>query len=111
MPALPQTIEDRLRRIEATIRELAGRANIRPALDQVIDGIVRIGSGGTLRVDRADGGQGLYAGDIYFPYEAGGAQRGLLVRDDQGELVLPGQLPSACPARTCSGCGFGTRTA
>ncbi|WP_406298053.1 hypothetical protein OG948_21215 [Embleya sp. NBC_00888] len=88
MPAIPTDLLDRIRRAEDSIRQLAGRVNIRPALDQVIDGIVRIGSGGTLRVDRADGGQGLFVGDIFFPYSNGSPQRGMLVRDDQGELVL-----------------------
>lgn len=95
MPAIPTDLLDRIRRVEDAVRQVTGRMNIRPALDQVIDGIVRIGSGGTLRVDRAGGEQGFYIGDIFFPYEAGGPQRGLLARDDQGVLVLGIYAPGA----------------
>lgn len=87
MPALPQTIEDRLRRIEESVRQVIGRANIRPALDLVIDGLVRIGSGGALRVDHADSTYALYTGDIAYPYTDGSPQRGTVLFHANGALA------------------------
>ncbi|MYW03455.1 hypothetical protein [Streptomyces sp. SID3343] len=98
MPAIPTDLLDRIRRIEDTVRQIAGRVNIRPALDQVIDGLVRIGSGGTLRVDSSSGNQGLLFGDIFFPYQDGSPQRGLLARDDQATLALGIYAPGAASA-------------
>jgi len=88
MPALPTDILDRIKRIEDTLQRIAGRVNIRPALDLVIDGLVRIGSGGTLRVDHITSVAALYLGDIFYPYTTGAAQRGTIIRGDNGQIAL-----------------------
>ncbi|GCD94082.1 hypothetical protein [Embleya hyalina] len=72
MPAIPTDLLDRIRRLEDAVRILAGRANIRPALDEILAGRVRIGEGGTLWVEAPNGevvlATGLYAAGKYGVY-------------------------------------------
>ncbi|WP_435611772.1 hypothetical protein [Streptomyces sp. bgisy159] len=55
MAAIPLDILDRIRALEREVRTLTGRANIRPALDEITAGPVRIGEGGSLEVSAPDG--------------------------------------------------------
>ncbi|MFD6873285.1 MULTISPECIES: hypothetical protein [unclassified Streptomyces] len=48
MPAVPQDLLDRVRDLERRVRELAGRAQMRPALTEIMHGDIRIGEGGRL---------------------------------------------------------------
>ncbi|MFF4454981.1 hypothetical protein [Streptomyces goshikiensis] len=48
MAAIPLDLLDRVRELERRVRELAGRAQIRPALDQILHGDITIGEGGQL---------------------------------------------------------------
>ncbi|MFE3197156.1 hypothetical protein [Embleya sp. NPDC059237] len=72
MPAIPNDLLDRIRRLEDAVRVLAGRANIRPALDEILAGRVRIGEGGTLWVEAPSGepvlATGLYDAGKYGLY-------------------------------------------
>lgn len=88
MPALPQTFEDRMRRLESAVRVLSGRANIRPALDEVLAGTVRIGEGGTLRVEAPTGEDvmtvGRYSDGTYGTYMERGDGTGTAFRMGPG---------------------------
>ncbi|MDX3841725.1 hypothetical protein [Streptomyces europaeiscabiei] len=48
MPYVPQDVLDRLAALEREVRQLRGRAQMRPALNQVLNGDVVIGEGGQL---------------------------------------------------------------
>ncbi|MGW2130465.1 hypothetical protein [Streptomyces coelicoflavus] len=50
MPFVPQDVLDRLTKLEREVRELRGRSQIRPALDQILNGNTTIGEGGALIV-------------------------------------------------------------
>jgi hypothetical protein len=53
--AVPQDLLDRVRALEQKVRELTGRAQMRPALDQVLHGDVVIGEGGRLIAEAPNG--------------------------------------------------------
>lgn len=55
MAANPTDLLDRIRALERQVRELTGRAQMRPALNQVLNGTVVIGDGGQLYVREPDG--------------------------------------------------------
>ncbi|MFJ2017253.1 hypothetical protein [Streptomyces nodosus] len=55
MAVVPQDLLDRINALEREVRELRGRANIRPALSEILHGDVRIGEGGQLIVETPDG--------------------------------------------------------
>lgn len=71
MPYVPQDVLDRLANLEREVRQLRGRAQIRPAMDQILHGDVTIGEGGRLIVRDPDGtavfqtGQTPTVGDYY----------------------------------------------
>ncbi|MEF3114480.1 hypothetical protein [Streptomyces chrestomyceticus] len=62
MAAVPLDLLDRIRELERQVRELAGRSQIRPAMDQVSKGYVRIGEGGAFGVFSPEGKQILGVG-------------------------------------------------
>ncbi|MCX4818354.1 hypothetical protein OG883_00210 [Streptomyces sp. NBC_01142] len=55
MAAIPLDLLDRIRELERRVRELAGRAQIRPALDQILHGDITIGEGGQLIAQTPEG--------------------------------------------------------
>ncbi|MFG7941180.1 hypothetical protein [Streptomyces cacaoi] len=59
MAAVPQDLLDRIRAVERQVRELSGRAQMRPALNRINHGIVTIGEGGQLIV-RAPSGHAIF---------------------------------------------------
>ncbi|MEV5509056.1 hypothetical protein [Streptomyces orinoci] len=59
---MPLDLLDRIRELERQVRELAGRSQIRPAMDQVSKGYVRIGEGGAFGVFSPEGKQILGVG-------------------------------------------------
>ncbi|MGW3511171.1 hypothetical protein [Streptomyces sp. NPDC000994] len=59
MAVVPQDLLDRINALEREVRELRGRANIRPALNEILNGDVVIGEGGRLFV-RAPGGTAVF---------------------------------------------------
>lgn len=83
MPHVPQDILDRLAALEREVRQLRGRAQIRPALTEILNGNVVIGEGGRLIVRDPDGtavletGQSPTVGDYFTT-----------LRRDDGTLAL-----------------------
>ncbi|WIC89738.1 hypothetical protein SEA_SOJO_20 [Streptomyces phage SoJo] len=55
MAYVPQDVLDRLAALEREVRTLRGRAQMRPALNQILAGDVRIGEGGRLICEAPDG--------------------------------------------------------
>ncbi|WP_328620816.1 hypothetical protein [Streptomyces sp. NBC_00354] len=55
MAAIPLDLLDRIRELERKVRELTGRAQMRPALDQILHGDIRIGEGGQLIAQTPEG--------------------------------------------------------
>ncbi|MFH8345007.1 hypothetical protein [Streptomyces sp. NPDC018045] len=55
MAAIPLDLLDRIRALERQVRELSGRAQMRPALNTINHGTVTIGEGGQLRVQAPNG--------------------------------------------------------
>lgn len=64
MAAVPLDLLDRIRDLERRVHELTGRANIRPAMNEITHGNVRIGEGGTLDVRSPGGAQVLGVGQF-----------------------------------------------
>lgn len=100
MAQVPRDLLDRIRRLEAEVAALRGRANIRPALNQVIDGDVHIGSGGRLILDDGDGSVLMYAGDILPDYEDGSTQRGIIFWRADGMTALTQAASDLDPTKT-----------
>jgi len=71
VPYVPQDVLDRIAALEREVRQLRGRAQMRPALNQVLNGDVVIGEGGRLILRDPDGtavfetGQSPSVGDYY----------------------------------------------
>ncbi|MCQ9706594.1 hypothetical protein [Streptomyces sp. BSP1] len=55
MAFVPQDVLDRIAALEREVRQLRGRAQMRPALNQILNGDVRIGEGGRLIAEAANG--------------------------------------------------------
>lgn len=64
MAAIPLDLLDRIRALERQVRELAGRAQTRPAMTQINHGAVVIGEGGSLDVRSPGGAQVLGGGQF-----------------------------------------------
>jgi hypothetical protein len=62
---VPQDILDRIKALENEVRTLRGRAQIRPALNQVLNGDTVIGEGGQFIVRAPGGVEHLRVGDLY----------------------------------------------
>ncbi|MCF2532728.1 hypothetical protein [Yinghuangia soli] len=88
MAAIPQDLLDRIRDLEREVRQLQGRVNIRPAMNKVLKGNVRIGEGGRLIVEDDDQSPLLYTGGIVPDRPDGTTQRGTLMWRDTGELAF-----------------------
>ncbi|MCX5161864.1 hypothetical protein OOK39_21755 [Streptomyces sp. NBC_00264] len=56
MPYVPQDVLDRLANLEREVAQLRGRAQIRPAMNQILNGDVVVGEGGQL-IAKTPGGQ------------------------------------------------------
>ncbi|MET9914578.1 hypothetical protein ABZZ74_49180 [Streptomyces sp. NPDC006476] len=78
MAAVPQDLLDRLAALERAVRQLTGRANIRPALNEINGGAVKIGEGGSLEVIGPNGESAFRAGQ--WPQDGSYGTR--LGRDD-----------------------------
>ncbi|MDT0432813.1 hypothetical protein [Streptomyces salyersiae] len=82
MAYVPQDLLDRINALEREVRTLRGRAQIRPAMNQVLNGDVVIGEGGRLLVRDPDG-------DAVF--ETGQAESGdwfVTMRRDTGDPAI-----------------------
>ncbi|MEU1020263.1 hypothetical protein [Streptomyces sp. NPDC005898] len=62
MPFVPQDVLDRIAALEREVRQLRGRAQMRPALNQILNGDVRIGEGGRLIAEAANGNRVFMTG-------------------------------------------------
>lgn len=82
MAAVPLDLLDRIRELERQVRELAGRSQIRPAMDQVSKGYVRIGEGGAFGVFAPNGEQILGVGHW------GNGEYGLSIRRQDGTPAM-----------------------
>ncbi|RLU85892.1 hypothetical protein CTZ27_26360 [Streptomyces griseocarneus] len=82
MAAVPLDLLDRIRELERQVRELAGRAQTRPAMDQVTKGNVRIGEGGSLGVFSPSGAQILGVGSW------GNGEYGISIKRQDGTAAL-----------------------
>ncbi|MFD7413539.1 hypothetical protein [Kitasatospora purpeofusca] len=88
MPQVPYDILDRIRDLEQQVRDLTGRSQIRPAMNQVLSGDVVVGDGGTFKVNNQVGGTQLYIGGIAPANPDGTPQRGLLLYRQNGSLAM-----------------------
>ncbi|GAA2825459.1 hypothetical protein RMN57_13295 [Kitasatospora sp. CM 4170] len=88
MPEVPYDLLDRIRDLEQQVRDLTGRSQIRPAMNQIQAGNVVIGQGGTLRVDDVDGSPLFYVGKLPVNNPDGSEQRGLVVYRDDGTPAI-----------------------
>lgn len=86
MAYVPQDVLDRIAALERQVRQLAGRANIRPALNQVLNGDVVIGEGGQLMVRSETGVQHLTVGDLNT--HTGETEYGTIIRRRDGSTAL-----------------------
>ncbi|MEV7413424.1 hypothetical protein AB0O04_37090 [Streptomyces althioticus] len=90
MPYVPQDVLDRLAALEREVRQLRGRAQIRPALNQINHGRVVIGEGGTLEVHAPDG-TGLFGVGEFAPYYNhvdGSPQQGVVMQREDGTTAF-----------------------
>ncbi|WP_406296188.1 hypothetical protein OG948_12325 [Embleya sp. NBC_00888] len=88
MAAIPQDLLDRLRTLENQVRELAGRANIRPAMNKVFNGDFTIGEGGRLMVGSQGPDPILWSGWIVPRHPDGSPQRGTFLAREKGGVAL-----------------------
>ncbi|MFB7452849.1 hypothetical protein [Streptomyces sp. NPDC056194] len=100
MAAIPQDLLDRVRALESRLRMLEGRAQIRPALDQILAGDVVVGEGGALAVVHPSGNATLFrVGRIFENPD----EYGTVIRRDDGSIAIslyrgqnnPGTVPQA----------------
>ncbi|MEV5086886.1 hypothetical protein AB0N18_02865 [Streptomyces griseoincarnatus] len=86
MPHVPQDILDRLAALEREVRQLRGRAQIRPALTEILNGDVRVGEGGQLIVSAPGGVRHLTVGHINTFY--GEREYGVFIRRRDGSQAI-----------------------
>ncbi|MFF5501269.1 hypothetical protein [Streptomyces roseolus] len=84
MAAIPQDLLDRFRELESRVRMMEGRAQIRPAMNQILDGDVVVGEGGALSVLHPSGASAFRVGELF----AQTSEYGLVVRRDDGSIAL-----------------------
>lgn len=90
MAAIPLDLLDRIRALEREVRTLAGRAQIRPALNEITSGLVKIAEGGSLEV-WSPTGTGLFrVGSFgpFFNHPDKTAQQGFVMNREDGTLAL-----------------------
>ncbi|MGD6762036.1 hypothetical protein ACOKM5_24185 [Streptomyces sp. BH097] len=83
---MPQDVLDRIASLERQVRELTGRANIRPALNQILNGDVQIGEGGQLIVKAPGGVQHFMVGQLGTRYDE--REFGVIIRRRDGTTAL-----------------------
>ncbi|GGY27885.1 hypothetical protein [Streptomyces xanthochromogenes] len=95
MAAIPLDLLDRIRELERRVRELTGRAQMRPALDKILHGGITIGEGGQFTAQTPTGAETFKVGETgqgdwgIFLRRQGGT-RALTVGDDllQGDQMI-----------------------
>lgn len=86
-PNTPTDLIDRIRTLERAVSDLAGRVNIRPALNTIVGGSVTIKDGGALIVQDTTGDSVLSIGRI-SPDVDGEAQMATVIRRMDGSLAF-----------------------
>ncbi|WP_432194712.1 hypothetical protein [Streptomyces sp. bgisy027] len=90
MAYVPQDLLDRVAALEREVRTLRGRAQMRPALNQILNGRVVIGEGGTLEV-LAPNGTGLFGVGEFGPFYNhvdGTPQQGVVMQREDGSTAF-----------------------
>ncbi|MCT9090582.1 hypothetical protein N4G70_17215 [Streptomyces sp. ASQP_92] len=90
MAAIPQDLLDRIRALEREVRTLTGRANIRPALNEITNGKVKIAEGGSLEV-YSPSGVGLFGVGQFGPFynhPDGTPQQGIAMQREDGTTAF-----------------------
>ncbi|GHJ26993.1 hypothetical protein TPA0910_14260 [Streptomyces hygroscopicus subsp. sporocinereus] len=90
MPYVPQDVLDRIGALEREVRLLRGRAQMRPALNQISHGRVTIGEGGSLEVLAPDG-TGLFGVGAFgsgWNHPDGSPQQGVLMQREDGTTAF-----------------------
>ncbi|MGW1489773.1 hypothetical protein [Streptomyces sp. NPDC002402] len=90
MAAIPLDILDRIRALEREVRTLTGRAQIRPALNEITNGLVKIAEGGSLEVYAPDG-TGLFGVGQFGPFynhTDGTPQQGVVMQREDGTTAF-----------------------
>ncbi|MDH2387638.1 hypothetical protein QCN29_02305 [Streptomyces sp. HNM0663] len=90
MASIPLDLLDRIRALERDVRTILGRANIRPALDEITHGKVKIAEGGTLEVYAPDG-TGLFGVGQFGPaynHTDGSPQQGVHIQREDGTTAF-----------------------
>ncbi|UWM52064.1 hypothetical protein N0X72_25300 [Streptomyces carpaticus] len=83
MAAVPQDLLDRIRMLEQQVRELSGRANMRPALNIVRGGPVSVGEGGYFAAYAPNGTAVFGTG-----HWTGSGRYGLAIRRESGAMAI-----------------------
>jgi len=86
-PNTPTDLIDRIRALERQVQDLAGRVNIRPALNTIVGGSVTIKEGGSLIVEDPDGTQVFNIGRV-LPDVDGQPQQATVIRRMDGSLAF-----------------------
>ncbi|WP_053649578.1 MULTISPECIES: hypothetical protein [unclassified Streptomyces] len=90
MPFVPQDLLDRISALEREVRQLRGRAQMRPRMDEISNGRVVIAEGGSLEVLAPDG-TGLFgvgAFSTYFNHPDGSRQQGVIMQREDGTTAF-----------------------
>jgi hypothetical protein len=87
-PNVPLDILDRIGALEERLRQVEGRTQIRPALNEIVAGTVTVGEGGEFRVLDTDGTKIFWVGGITPAHTDGSPQRGTLMRREDGSLAF-----------------------
>ncbi|MFD3911192.1 hypothetical protein [Streptomyces sp. NPDC058603] len=90
MAAIPLDLLDRIRALERQVRELTGRAQMRPALNRISNGRVTIAEGGSLEVLAPDG-TGLFGvGQFgrFWNHPDGSPQQGVIMQREDGSTAF-----------------------
>ncbi|QKW51681.1 hypothetical protein [Streptomyces buecherae] len=95
MATIPLDLLDRIRALERQVRELTGRAQMRPPLNTVTSGAVTIGGGGILQVQQPTGAVVFHVG------QSGAGDWGILMqREDDRPAFSVGGGRDALSAQT-----------
>lgn len=86
MAYVPKDLLDRIAALEREVRQLRGRAQIRPAMNEVLAGDVAIGEGGQLLVRSPDGTQTLTVGHLSTSYAD--KEFGIFIRRRDGSTAV-----------------------
>ncbi|QNJ57632.1 hypothetical protein SEA_KEANU_26 [Streptomyces phage Keanu] len=86
-PNTPTDLIDRIRALERQVSDLAGRVNIRPALNTIVGGSVTIKDGGSLLVQDTSGDNVLSIGRV-SPDVDGEPQMATVIRRMDGSLAF-----------------------